>query len=168
MLSVNYDDIWFPNQSESFKDHVTTVRLSWSAICAITTMRVYWLSLSLDKTLSTPVKDKGFQLPDIQDLLLVTSVLASHGQPRILDAVMLLLLSKQNSTVKEGDESGGTRLLKGLKGRAERGGAQQNLDHRVLKAGTALTLQGAIRKKKIQFCPRLKNIDLLIYLLHVF
>lgn len=75
-------------------------------------MRVYWRSHSFDKTLSTPVKDKGFTLPDMQELLLVTSVLASHGQPRILDAVMLLLLSEQSSTVKVGDKSGGARPLK--------------------------------------------------------
>lgn len=48
----------------------------------------------------------------MQDLLLVTSVLACHGQPRISDAVLLLLLSKQSNTVKVGDESGGTCFLK--------------------------------------------------------
>lgn len=75
-------------------------------------MRVDWHSHSFDKTLSTPVKDKRFKPPDMQELLLVTSVLARHGQPRILDAVMLLLLSKQSSTVKVGDESGSTCPLK--------------------------------------------------------
>lgn len=57
-------------------------------------------------------KDKEFKLPNMQGLLLVTSVLACHGQPRILDAVLLLLLSKQSSTVKVGDESEGACLVK--------------------------------------------------------
>lgn len=48
----------------------------------------------------------------MQELLLVTSVLACHSQTRILDAVLLLLLSEQSSTVKVGDGSGGTCLLK--------------------------------------------------------
>ena len=87
----------------------------------------------------------------------MTSVLACHGQPRILDAVLLLLLSEQSST-GEGGRWVWRRLSfkEKREGRAERGGAQQNLDHRVLKDRTALTIQCVIRRKKIQICPPLK------------
>ena len=58
LLSVSYNDFWFPNHFESFNDHFFIVQPKCLIICSITKVMIYWYSLSCNKTLALSSRTK--------------------------------------------------------------------------------------------------------------